>query len=387
MIISSCGNAWRVYILYFLSIYFIYFLVVVHSSLYEILRCLVVFYCSRHVKDGWSLTFAKTAFVESGNLKTLDSHEIWSNRSLEKSMAHWRTQPIFNVVPFEHRAKLPPSRAVVYCTTSCQGDAAATCAICVFLSRALLQGSSLASNVSAACIGSSKVDLTPRFTFYRQMPASSNSPEVGCFGSWDCNVEMVSHCNRALPAQSVHLVHKYYDRLKRFHHDDGSALWLELEAFIAACHEGLLQKFALPGIPDWMAFMRSVTLMLRVLGVLADEPTSFPISKKFASAFALSTLLSIGIQGEAGQLLISAFVSDYSDQLRSVVLHLHDAEGDAIGMSGAASFLFGFLESFIDVVMANETQRGYLQERKDFFCLASLGRRLAVKECTLCCLV
>ena len=103
-------------------------------------------------------------------------------------------------------------------------------------------------------------------------------------------MEMVSHCNRALPAQSVHLVHKYYDRLKRFHHDDGSALWLELEAFIAACHEGLLQKFALPGIPDWMAFMRSVTLMLRVLGVLADEPPSFPISKKFASAFALSTL-------------------------------------------------------------------------------------------------
>ena len=155
MIISSCGNAWREYILYFLSIHSISFLVVVHFSLYEILRCLVLFYCSRLVKDGFSLTFAKTAFVESGNLKTLDSHEIWSNRSLEKSMAHRRTQPIFDVVPFDHGAKLPPSRAVVYCTTSCQGDAAATCAICVFLSRALLQGSSFASNVSAACIGSS----------------------------------------------------------------------------------------------------------------------------------------------------------------------------------------------------------------------------------------
>ena len=63
-----------------------------------------------------------------------------------------------------------------------------------------------------------------------------------------------------------------------------------LLAFVTACHEGLLQKFAIPGIPDWMAFMSSVTLMLRVLGVLSDEPPSFPISKKFASAFALSAL-------------------------------------------------------------------------------------------------
>ena len=122
------------------------------------------------MKDGFSVTFAKTAFVESGNLKTLDSHEIWSNRPLEKSMAHWRTQPIPNVVPLEHRAKPPPSRAGVYCTTACQGDAAATCSICAFLSRALLQGSNFTSNVltqtssltsvayvssvSASCIGS-----------------------------------------------------------------------------------------------------------------------------------------------------------------------------------------------------------------------------------------
>ena len=109
--------------------------------------------------------------------------------------------------------------------------------------------------------------------------------------------------------------------------------------------------------------MRSVTLMLLVLGVLPDEPTSFPISRRFASAFAFSTFLSIGIQGEAGHLLISSFVSDYSDQLQSVVMHLHDAEGDAIGMSGAASFLFRFLEFFIAVSMANETPSGYLQKR------------------------
>ena len=63
---------------------------------------------------------------------------------------------------------------------------------------------------------------------------------------------------------------------------DGSALLRELEAFISACHEGLLQKFALPGILDWMKFMRSVSLILLVLGVPPDEPTSFPISRRFA---------------------------------------------------------------------------------------------------------
>ena len=132
---------------------------------------------------------------------------------------------------------------------------------------------------------------------------------------------MMSRCNRALPAQSVHLVHQYYCWLKKHHQDAGSAFWRELEAFIAACHEVLLQKFALPGILDWMLFMRSVTLMLLVLGVLPDDPTSFPISRRFASAFTFSTFLSIGIQGEAGHFLISSFVSDYSDQLQSVVMH------------------------------------------------------------------
>ena len=292
------------------------------------------------VTDEWSLTVTKTAFVESVNLKTLVSHDVRSNCLFVQSMAHEHTPSIFHVASYEHELKLPSSRAVVCCSTSCQGCAAAICAICVFLSRVLLQGSSLATNASAASTGSVKVDLTPRFTFYRQMSSSRNSPEVGYFGSGDCNVETMSRCNRALPAQSVHLVHQYYCWLKTYHPDDGSALWSELEAFIAACHEGLLQKFALPGIVDWMVFMRSVNLMLLVLGVLPDEPTSFPISTRFASAFALSTFLSIGIQGEAGHLFISAFVSDYSKQLQSVVLHLHEAKSDTIGMSGATNSCF-----------------------------------------------
>ena len=350
------------------------------------------------------MLFPKIACVESGNPKTPDPDEKWSNRSLETSMANWRTQLIQNVEPPENRATSPPSRAGVYCTTACERDAAANCSICGFLSRVLLQGSNFTSNaltqsssltsvayassVSAACIGSPKRDLTPRITLLRQLPASSNAPELGSFGTWDCNLQMVSHRNRALPAQSMHLVHKYYDRLKRFHHDDGSALWLELEAFITACHEGLLQKFALPGIPDWMAFMSSVTLMLRVLGVLSDEPPSFPISKKFASAFALSTLLSIGIRGEVGQYLISAFVSDHSDQLRSACSYLHDAEGDVTGMSGSASFLFGFLESFIDVAMAKETEIGYPEGRHVFLFGMPWSKSGSEKvHALLCCMI
>ena len=71
------------------------------------------------------MLFPKIACVESGNLKTPDSDEKWSNRSLEKSMANWRTQLIQNVGPLEHRATPPPSRAGVYCTTACERDAAA----------------------------------------------------------------------------------------------------------------------------------------------------------------------------------------------------------------------------------------------------------------------
>ena len=131
--------------------------------------------------------------------------------------------------------------------------------------------------------------------------------------------------------------------------------------------------------------MRSVTFMLLVLGVLPDEPASFPISRRFASAFAISTLLT-SRSDEAGHLFISAFVSDHSDKLQSVVLHLQDADGDAIGMPGPTSFLFRFLEFFIAVAKANQTPSGYLQ--KDIFCfLASLGRRLALQECTHCCAV
>ena len=114
-------------------------------------------------------------------MKTLDSDEIWSHRSLEKSMAHWRTQPLQIVVSLEHRATPLPRPSGVHCTTACQGDASASCSIYPHLSRALLQGSNFACNVltqtssltsvayvstvSAACIGSSDIGLTPRFMF------------------------------------------------------------------------------------------------------------------------------------------------------------------------------------------------------------------------------
>ena len=58
-------------------------------------------------------------------------------------------------------------------------NAAATCAICVFLSRVLLQESNLASNLSAASIRSVQVALTTKGTFYRPLSTSSNSPDVG----------------------------------------------------------------------------------------------------------------------------------------------------------------------------------------------------------------
>ena len=130
------------------------------------------------MKDVWSLTVVKIACVQSVNLKTLVSHGIRSNCLFVKAMTHRPTQPTFDVADCEHGFKLSHSRAVVYCSTPGQGHAA-TCAICVFLSRVLLQGSNLASNVSAASIRSVQVALTPKGTFYRPLSTSSNSPYVG----------------------------------------------------------------------------------------------------------------------------------------------------------------------------------------------------------------
>ena len=110
-------------------------------------------------------------------------------------MALEHTRPVFHVASYGHKPKLPRSRAVVYCSTSSQGHGAAPCVICLFLSKVLLQGSGLATNASAASAGSVKVDLTPRFTFCRQMSSSRNSPEVGYSGSRDCNVRAMSRCN------------------------------------------------------------------------------------------------------------------------------------------------------------------------------------------------
>ena len=142
---------------------------------------------------------------------------------------------------------------------------------------------------------------------------------------------------------------------------------MDLVAFLTACHAGLLQKFALPGMPDWMAFMSAVCFMLRAIGVLVDEPMSFPVSKEFASAFALTTLLCVGIQGELEQNMVCVFVSDHVDQLRSVCSHLRDAQGDVKRMSSAASVLLQFLESFIDVAMEEGGDLFHLEGRHNLF--------------------
>ena len=156
------------------------------------------------------------------------------------------------------------------------------------------------------------------------------------------NLQLVSCRLVGLRTESLALLDKYYDKIRSFCQDDSSALRTELVAFLTACHEGLLQKFALPGIPDWMAFMNAVCLMLRVIGVFADEPLSFPLSREFASAFAPCCLLCVGIRGELGQNMVAAFVSDHVDQLRSACSHLRDAQGDVKGMSSAASFCSNF---------------------------------------------
>ena len=82
-------------------------------------------------------------------------------------------------------------------------------------------------------------------------------------------------------------------------------------------------------------------------------------------------------------------MSDYSDELQSVVMHLHDAEGDAIGMSGAASFLFRFLEFFIAVSMANETPSDYLQKRNAVLLFGSPWSAFGIARvhALLCCII
>ena len=76
----------------------------------------------------------KPACVESVNLKTLVSLGIQSSCLFEKAMAHRPTHPTLDGANCEHGSKLSPSRAVVYCSTPCQGRAAATCEnMCIFV--------------------------------------------------------------------------------------------------------------------------------------------------------------------------------------------------------------------------------------------------------------
>ena len=124
---------------------------------------------------------------------------------------------------------------------------------------------------------SAQRDPTQSTTNLGQLSAAVTALDPGGVETADLNLQLVPYRLRGLPTESLALVDKYYGKIKRFCQNDASALWMELVAFLTACHEGLFQKFALPGIPDWMAFMSAVSLMLRVIGVLADEPMSFPI--------------------------------------------------------------------------------------------------------------
>ena len=172
-----------------------------------------------------------------------------------------------------------------------------------------------------------------------------------------------------LPTESLRLVDGYYQQTEKFIQYDGSTFRMDVVAFLSVCHAGLLQKFALPGMPDWMAAMNAVSFMLRTIDVPADELMRSPISNKFASAFALTTLLCVGIQGELEKDLICSFVLEHVDQLKSICYHLQNAEGDAEGTSMAANVLGVFLESFIDVAAGEEEKLFSLEERHNlFFC-------------------
>ena len=259
----------------------------------------------------------------------------------------------------DHASKHVMAESSSGCRGSCPAGDAPT-------GSSSLPGSPHTSPASAASNPSAQQDPTQWARPSGQPSAPGNAPDSGGFETAELNMQLVPH-RLDLPTESLPLVNQYYAKIKRYCQDDASALWIELVAFLTACHQGMLQKFALPGIPDWMAFMSSVSLMLRVVGVLVDEPILFPISKELASAFALSTLLCVGIRGAVGQYMVAAFVSDHSDRLRSACSHLRDAEGDAKGMSGAARFLFEFLESLIDEALEDEEEVGHVEGRHKFF--------------------
>ena len=111
------------------------------------------------------------------------------------------------------------------------------------------------------------------------------------------------------------------------------------------CHEGLLQKFALPGILEWMAFMHAISLMLRIIRVCADAPLSLPLAREFGSACDLSCRLYVVVKGELENSMFATVIAGNVELLRSVCSQMQAAHGDAQVMNISASFLFEFLGS------------------------------------------
>ena len=161
----------------------------------------------------------------------------------------------------------------------------------------------------------------------------------------EVNLKLVTNLHVSLPAEALQLMGKYSDKICGFCEGDSSALKIEAEAFVTACHGGLLQKFALPGIPEWKAFMEAVSVMLRILGVFHDAPLSFPFSKEFASAFAVGCLLCVDVKQLKAQTMFAAFISDHVDQLRKVHLHVQECHNGAHDMKVSERILFEFLSS------------------------------------------
>ena len=179
------------------------------------------------------------------------------------------------------------------------------------------------------------------------------------------NLQLVPCRHVRLPAEALNLLDKYRVKICRFCEGDSSTLKTELEAFVTACHEGLLQKFALPGIPEWKAFMKAVSLMLRIVRVCDDAPLSFPLSKEFASAFALSCLLCIGVEGTLQQNMFATFISDHVDQLRRVCDHVQVTHNDAHVMKVSASVLLEFLKSLTNGEMEKESELGSSEDNHE----------------------
>ena len=131
----------------------------------------------------------------------------------------------------------------------------------------------------------------------------------------DAKSQLAPYQMYELPTESLHLVDRYYQHTEKFFQNDGSTFRMDVVAFLTVCHAGLLQKFALPGMPDWMAAMNAVCFMLRTIDVPADELMWSPMSSKFAAAFALTTLVCVSIRGGLEKEKVCSLVLDHVDKI------------------------------------------------------------------------